>query len=330
MKRFIGLGAIAGIALTALLFNVGGSPTSVSAAGIGGTISYGTVTGLTVVVNTTATTDTYNAFNVHVATNVSPGVTLTGISGSETGDTLITQGSVFCPPTVIPAVGEAAFGCTGIAGQAITTAGLLATFTFSASGDGCIQATMLTGFTDNSGFPDASRNTYTGNADDGTQQAVTVSGTAANILVGAGVIGDCGTAAATATPTATDTPPPLATATATPTATPCSALTGCPSPTPTLTPGPPINGTLTPTGTPATATSVPTDTPVPPATEPTLPGGTTPPDSGTGAGGARPGITLPDTGDGSSTAGSAWIWIIMSAAVGAMGLGALALSRRKA
>lgn len=325
MKRFIGLGvtAVAGIALTALFSVVGGAPSGVQAAGLGGTISFGTVSSNTVQVNTTATTDTYNAFNVHLNTNVSPGVTLNSITGSETGGTLEVLGAVFCPLTAAPTPGAAAFGCVSLEGQEITTAGLLATFTFDAAGDGCIQTTLLTGFLDGDLNPDASRNTYTGNALDSSQQSVVVSSATANILIGTGAIGDCGTAAATATPTATDTPPPLATSTPSPTNTPCPGT--CPTPSPTLTPGLQIEGTLTPTGTPATSTPAASTTEAPPA-----PGGSTPPDSGTGAGagGPRSGIRLPDTGSGPA-ATDAWSLIIASLAAAALGMSLLGFARRK-
>ena len=109
MKRFFGLGvaAVAGIALTVLLSTIGGAPTPAIATGTGGTISFGTVSTNTVQVNTTATSDTYNAFNVHLTTNVSPLVTLTSISGDGTGGTLEVIDTVFCPAASAPEPGGA-------------------------------------------------------------------------------------------------------------------------------------------------------------------------------------------------------------------------------
>ncbi len=324
MKRFIGLGvaAVAGIALTALFSVVGGSPGGVQAAGTGGTISFGTVASPDVPVNTTGTTSTYGGFNIHVGTNVSPGVTLTSITGSAVGSIVSQTGDpsdvsdLFCQSTT-PAVGERVFACVGLAGQAITTAGLLATMTFNATGNGCIQATLLTSTVD------ANLDTYTVNADDSSAQTVTVSSAVANIFIGTGGIGDCGTAAPTATATATDTPAPLATSTPTPTATPCSGA--CPTPSPTLTPGLQIEGTLTPTGTPATSTPAASTTEAPPA-----PVGSTPPDSGTGAGAGAPrsGIRLPDTGSGPATTSDVWSLIIVSLAAAALGMSLLGFARR--
>lgn len=324
MKRFIGLGvaAVAGIALTALFSVVGGSPTGVQAAGTGGTISFGAVSTNTVPVNTTTTTDTYSGFNVSVATNVSPGVTLTNITASAVGSIVSQTGDpsdisdLFCSSGTF-ASGTRNFGCTGTAGQAITTAGLLTTLTFVATGDGCVQASLR------SGNVDQNLNTYTINFDDSSAQATIVGSGVANILIGTGVIGDCGSAAATPTATATETPPPLATATPTPTRTPCAGL--CPTPSPTLTPGLQIKGTLTPTGTPATSTPAAGATQAPPA-----PGGSTPPASGTGAGAGAPrsGIRLPDTGSGPAT-NDVWSLIIASLAAAALGMSLLGLARRK-
>ena len=226
MKRFFGLGmvAVTGIALIVLFSNIGGVPTA-SATGTGGTISLGTVSGADVPVNTTATTDAYSGFNMHVTTNISPGAALTSIVGSDVGGTIQVQGNTFCSSST-PAAGQRVFGCVALEFQNSSSAGLLATLTVTGSGNGCIQVTLVTGFVDQN------LNTYTVNDADNSAQAVTVSSAVANVLVGSGILSDCGSAA-TATPPSTDTPTatntPSATATIAPTFTPTATQTptGC-------------------------------------------------------------------------------------------------------
>ena len=83
MKRFFGLGvaAIAGIALTVLLSNIGGSPTTANAAA-GPAISPGTVSGNVVNVNVGVSANPWQAYNIHVTTSLSAGVSLTSIAGA--------------------------------------------------------------------------------------------------------------------------------------------------------------------------------------------------------------------------------------------------------
>lgn len=120
---------------------------------------------------------------------------------------------------------------------------------------------------------------------------------------------------ASTAPTATFTP--TVTSTPTPTATPCQQ--DCP---PTATPTSLAFDTVTPTPGPETPTVPAGETPgVPPTTgpgggEPTAPGG------GTGGSGGRPGITLPDTGEGAN-AGVNWSQAVLLSVI-AMTLGGLA------
>ena len=128
------------VAITAFLaITLSGAPTT-SATGTGPSISPGTVAGTNVPINAGASVDSWNGFNIHVHADVSGGVTLTGLTGSSTGSIL--TGSVFCSATgVLP---EKVFGCVGLAGQSITGAGLMATFAVAATGNGCVEISLVT------------------------------------------------------------------------------------------------------------------------------------------------------------------------------------------
>lgn len=126
-------------------------------------------------------------------------------------------------------------------------------------------------------------------------------------------------------PTATFTP----TVTNTPTATSTPCQTDCP---PTATRTSLAYDTVTPTPGPETPTApAGGDTPVPPGPgEPTAPGG------GTGGSGGRPGITLPDTGEGASggvnwsqTALLSLIALAFGGLAGGAYLGAVVVARKR-
>jgi hypothetical protein len=258
MKRILALFVVGAtslsLALAALL--------PVSADGVGGTISLGAVAGTTtaptVEVNTGAPTDPWSGFNIHLGFVASAGVTPGTVSAAiGTGLT----GSTFCPALGTPVASERVFACTGISGQMITTAGQLAVFTFNATGNGCIQVTLI----NTPGDPNLA--TYTVDANSSSAQTNVVSAVPAMLLVGTGSVADCGAAGPTNTPTntpaaATDTPTntPVA-ATSTPTNTPAAATD-----TPTNTP---MATTDTPTNTPVGPTETPTNTPVGPTDTPT-------------------------------------------------------------
>jgi hypothetical protein len=205
--------------------------------GIGGTISFGAVGGTSsapsVSVDTTAATDGWSGFSIHIGYAASAGVTPGNVA--EVPGTGL-PGSTFCVPTT-PATSEVIFGCVGLAGQSVTAAGQLAVFTFEASGSGCIRLTLI------HVAGNSILDTFTIDAKTTSVQINVVSAATAYLPVGTGTVDDC-----TVIPTATSTPQtPTVTATATPTdtptATPCADV--CPTPAATNTPS---GGYPAPTG----------------------------------------------------------------------------------
>lgn len=206
MRRYTGFAvtaaAIAGVVL--LLFSLRGA-THTNAAGTGPSIAPGPASGTTVPINAGASVDPWNGFNLHAHASVSGGVTLTSLTGNSTGTVL--TGSIFCASTT-PAPGDQVFGCVGLAGQLITGAGLLGNFVVSASGNGCVEVSLVS-------VPgDAVLDTYTIDANVGDAQANAVDTTTkAKVLIGTGVLADCpsnnlptNTPTNTSTPTNTPTP----------------------------------------------------------------------------------------------------------------------------
>lgn len=216
MKGILGSSLVVGCILAALLVAatvMRGDPAR--AAGTGPTIALDTPTGTTLPVSaTTVSPDAWNGFNIHIATDVSGGVTLTSITSNSTGSSLIEAGdssSIFCTGSN-PAPGERAFACTALSGQTRTAAGLLANFIFNASGNGCIDVVLVS-------MPgDSVLDTYTVDAADTTAQSNALSPTVAKVLIGTGVVADC-PSSSLPTPTFTSTFTPTVTNTATPTAT---------------------------------------------------------------------------------------------------------------
>ncbi len=207
-------------------------PRDTSASGTGGTISLGPPVGSSVPVNTTAATDAYSGFNVQIVTSTSPGVWVIGVTGTFAGGTIDTgtPSDVSCwsyPPTI--------YGCSRATGPGVSMAGLLATFTFSAVGDGCVKAQLV--HEPNNSLLD----TYTINAADHMAQSNTVSTTTVDIVFGVGTATDC-LNVPTLTPTWTPTLSPTPTITPTPNTTPGSIATD--------TPVPPPGATATPAGNP--------------------------------------------------------------------------------
>jgi hypothetical protein len=246
MKRILALFVVCATSLSLALAVL----LPASADGVGGTIALGAVAGTTtaptVEVNTSAPTDPWSGFNIHLGFVASAGVT-PGTVSAVTGSGL--TGSTFCPALSTPAAGERVYACTGISGQLITTAGQLAVFTFNATGNGCIQVTLI------NTLGDPNLATYTVDANSSSAQTNVVSAVPAMLLVGTGSVPDCGAAGPTNTPTNTP-----AAATNTPTNTPMATNT------PTNTP---VGPTSTPTDTPVSATDTPTNTPVGPTETPT-------------------------------------------------------------
>ena len=215
MRRITGFAfTVLVTAMTAFLVITLGGATPTSATGTGPAISPGTVSGTNVPINAGVSTDPWNGFNLHVHANVSGGLTLTSITGSSSGSVL--AGSVFCSSTgLLP---DDVFGCVGLAGQSITTAGLLGTFAIAASGNGCAEVTLVIA------PGDATMDTYTIDVGGGDAQANTVDTvTKAKVLFGTGTLADCPSASLptntptnTLTPTNTSTPTDTATPTSTP------------------------------------------------------------------------------------------------------------------
>jgi hypothetical protein len=174
-----------------VLLGLLGATRSVSAEGRGGTISLGAVSGNTVEVGTTAAADSWNGFNIHVTTRTSPGVALTQISATRS---TALPGQWFCPSSV-PAAGEYVFACIGLEQQSVSAPASLASFTFAATGNGCIGVRLV------SAPGDDLLDTFTMDSATSTVQAVTVSTAPAKILIGAGTAADCPTVANATTPT---------------------------------------------------------------------------------------------------------------------------------
>ncbi len=237
------------------------TPVTGVGSGTGPDIGLGAVDGTSVpALALTGAKFAYNGFNLHLLANPSAGVTLTGITGSETGSLLGVSGTLFCAQNS-PSALERVFGCTASSGQTATSAGPLATFSLQAQGVGCVDVALEV--VPNS---DPATDTYTIDAVSSARQTNLVSQNVVHMLFGTGSISDC-QGSPTFTPTPTPTPasgtPVTATFTPTATATPCPGA--CPTPTPTLTPGATATSTSTSTPFPATATvtftSVPTNTP---------------------------------------------------------------------
>lgn len=174
--------ALIPVALVALSSQHAGSP-SASAAGVGGTLSLGPASANTVPVNTTTATNQWSGYNIYISTGTSSGVALTSIAGAN--GTLLTGSTVCGASTPLPS--DKVWGCGSA--STVTASGLLATFTFNASGNGCITAVLVAG---NSASPDyAVVGTFTMDAVTRTPQANVVSSAIINVLFGTGTSADC-------------------------------------------------------------------------------------------------------------------------------------------
>lgn len=168
-------------------------PSTANAAGNGPTIALGAAGGLDVPVTaTTASPDGYNGFTLHVASTPSAAVSLASISGSTTGGTL-DGGGLYCT-THVPALNEVTYGCVPLNGQSSTSAGLLATMTLHASGNGCIKVRLID-------LPPGDANavvsdTYTVDQNTTTQQQNSVGAGTTRVIVGTGTLADCAGGAA--------------------------------------------------------------------------------------------------------------------------------------
>src|SRR5438552_2379097 len=116
MRRFGWLTATATVAVLGLLVLAVAHPgdsgrARAATSGIGGTISVGAVAGTTVPVNTTAPTDPFKGFNIHVLGLASAGLSGVGIAPNATGSLVTT--SPFCATSTI-APAEVVYGCTAV------------------------------------------------------------------------------------------------------------------------------------------------------------------------------------------------------------------------
>jgi hypothetical protein len=169
------LGAAVGVGLALTTWSPAG------ATGTGPNIWLQTVSANVVRVNATADSAGWTAFNVHLSTQVSGGVTLNGISSA---NGLSLTGQTFCA-TAAPSATESILGCAGLAQQSITNNGSLADFTFAATGNGCITVAAV------SAPGDTALDTYTVDASTITPQPVTITNANVNVLVGTGTVSNC-------------------------------------------------------------------------------------------------------------------------------------------
>ena len=207
MRRIV-IAAVGAAILGALIL---GAPAG--AAADGPDIALGTPAGNKLPVNAvTVATAPYNGFNLHVSATVSAGVVLTNIVGSpggtatapnsvlladSDGDGVPDAGSVFCAPQTSEAPNEKVFGCLtlpvlGNPEVNTTASGLLATFIFNATGNGCIQARLVDVPADSANADRDGTYTATGGMGDLRRQTNHVSTAPVNILIGAGAVAECG------------------------------------------------------------------------------------------------------------------------------------------
>jgi hypothetical protein len=227
---------IGALVVTLALFGGGGTPTA-KANGTGPHIALGAVTGTSLAVNATTTAaDSYKGFNLHIHAELLGGVALTSITANDVGTVLpsTNAGDPFCTgstPAGLPT--DKVFACTALAdprapgADGTTAIGLLGAFTIVATGNGCIDVSLVD---DQS----ATLGTFTVNESDASRQLNTVDVTAkSRILIGTGCgptptsSAGGGSTSKTRTPTAvpTSTQAPAAAATP-PTSTPVSAVLG--------------------------------------------------------------------------------------------------------
>ncbi len=108
-----------------------------------------------------------------------------------------TPGACFCAPQTSETPNERAFGCLtlpvlGNPEINTTASGLLATFIFNATGNGCIQAHLVDVPADSANADRDGTYTATGGMGDLRRQTNHVSTAPVNILIGAGTVAECG------------------------------------------------------------------------------------------------------------------------------------------
>ena len=161
-----------------------------SATGTGPAISIGSAVGGQIPVSAgTTVANAYKGHNVHVHVAAGGTAALTDISGAVTGSVYSSFSKApFCTkgtPTGMP--NDRILACTLLGSDSTSAGGVLQTLTFTATGNGCLDVSLVT---DSGGSP--TLNTFTINAADNTQQANTVDTTTVRqLLVGTGTAADC-------------------------------------------------------------------------------------------------------------------------------------------
>jgi hypothetical protein len=180
------------------------SPSDVAAAGAGPAIGFGPEGGNAVaVVATTASPRPYKGFNIHIRFDVGDGLDDLAITANADDGTLGSTG--LGPPLCVvqapaSAPDDRIFSCTTLGLGGSVSPGLLALFTLSAAGSGCVEASLV------AGSGDLQLDTYTIDAIDSTRQENVVdTGTLQRVLIGAAGPFDCPSSPPPPEPTA---PPP--------------------------------------------------------------------------------------------------------------------------
>jgi len=174
------------LAIALAVLSVGLHAVSASA---GGTISLGAAGGSgnarNVEVVTSAAASPWSGYNIHIATAVGGGLTLSSITDVN-GSLLTATPSPLCFGSN-PSPGQRIFGCATIGDgrPSIVAAGQLAVFTFNTTGNGCLVVHLVT-------VPgNQTTDTYTIDRATSLPQTNVVNTTWKKILVGTGQNSDC-------------------------------------------------------------------------------------------------------------------------------------------
>ena len=133
---------------------------------------------------TSAGSRPFTSQNLHITSQPSTGVTSISITGDATGSLLGSAGELLCASRD-PAPNDLVFGCVILGGQAPTGPGLLGTFILNATGDGCINVSLV------SSPGNAVLDTYTVDAAVRESQENYVDTSAVHVIIGEGSIDDC-------------------------------------------------------------------------------------------------------------------------------------------
>lgn len=152
---------------------------------LGPTISLSTKVNGEIAVKTSTSPDPWVGYQIHAHMEASTGVSL-GVARFDRSFDIVAEENAYCFSDTFSAT-DRGIGCVVVSpGGTIVhaAAGVLADFQASASGNGCIDVTMLV-------IPeDSARGTYSISVD-ATKQLATIDGGARHIIVGNGSIEDC-------------------------------------------------------------------------------------------------------------------------------------------